>query len=63
MDVWYDQIDTTDNYYKYQFKPPTGNGDIYMTVETYGSMIVPLDCTTGTRHGIWSNSPRAHFMV
>lgn len=63
MEVWYDQIDANERTYKYEFTPPTKNGDMYMTVETYMYNIIPEPCTTGRKDGYLGNSPWVEFDV
>lgn len=46
-DNWYDAIDMDNSERKYIFTPPAKDGDMYVTVETYGAEIVPSTCTTG----------------
>ena len=48
-DKWYDAIDMKGREErKYFFTPPRVDGDIYITVETYPSELVPSYCTSGT---------------
>ena len=47
----------------YEFTPPTKNGEMYMTVETYMYNIIPEPCTTGMIDGYAGNSPWVEFDV
>ena len=44
---WYDALDMEEaTERKYLFTPPTKDGDMYITVETYSAEIVPSRCIT-----------------
>lgn len=47
--------------YWYIFNPPTEDGDIYMTVETYSYNIVPDVCSTDVVDGYYGTSPFVYF--
>ena len=63
VEVWYDQINASEEEHWYEFQPLSNDSDLYMTVETYSYNIVPEVCTSESVGGYFGTSPFAYFDV